>query len=267
MRDSKWLKGKYTFYRGKSLMNQIYEQFNKLKAKDNINLANDKWNPGDIWASKISTLPNFDNLIELNKFISDSLKKGTLIGISLKKVGKSAKVVWEGPEDKPEIIKFKGTKKTVPFGTGIHVLTNKPKETFNVRSFQTSTKSLIRAELQIKGSKARHGKAALKEISKKYGIPQMGKSRISGSSENELVNWTVDLWRQNGYNVKSDEWHKKKDKPDDRNWIGYWMSRINSLEFGSFLNSKKKIADEILAELYIVAKSKTSISSEFIKIH
>jgi hypothetical protein len=43
LRATDWLKGfKYKFYRGTSLMNDIYSLYNKLKALEGIKMANDK---------------------------------------------------------------------------------------------------------------------------------------------------------------------------------------------------------------------------------
>jgi len=93
-------KNNYTFYRGVSFMNIIYNEFNKLKKRDNISLANDKWNPSDIWASSKTSIPSFDSLIELNQYISKSLKSGAVVGISLKKSTSSPVVEWYGPDEK-----------------------------------------------------------------------------------------------------------------------------------------------------------------------
>jgi hypothetical protein len=278
MRDSKWLKGKYKFYRGKSLMNQIYEQFNKLKKKDNVKIANDKWNPGDIWASKKPTIPSFDNLIEFNKFISDSLKKGTLIGISLKKVGKSAKVVWQGPVDKPEIVGYKIVKSPKDmFPTGMVITTTKDKIGINFRSFRISKQADITGEIVMTGGTARHGKVPSTTKNKmisQYNIPQMPKSKIKKLVDTEggiedLKRMVTNLWKQCGYNFPpkkvESEWAKRAGNIQDA--VGYWQSILHSLEMGAFLNTHKSVADEIINNFYVGATSTGGFSSEFIKIY
>jgi len=92
------------FHRGSSFMKNVYDAYKSCKAKDQANadtqapgsFSDDKWNPGDIWASTFSTsskpLENFtDSWGELNGKVLDLGGKGTkrnvkLLGISLKKV-------------------------------------------------------------------------------------------------------------------------------------------------------------------------------------
>jgi len=278
LRTTDWLKGyKYKFYRGTGLMNQIYDQYNKLKKLEGIKLANDKWNPADIWASTITTIPNFDNLAELNSFISNKLKVRSLVGVSLKKVGKSPKVVWQGPAEKPEIVGYKIIKKPREiFPTGMMIQTNKGGIFINFRSFRISKQADISGEIIQKGGTARHGKVpsnVKKKMMEKYKIPQIPKQRIKKLLEggvDELVRMTVNLWKQCGYNFPPQkvekDWNlrQKKGIQDD---VGYWQSILHSLELGAFLNTHKSVADDIVHNFYIGASSVSDISSEFIKVY
>jgi len=279
LRSTNWLKGyKYKFYRGVSLMNEIYAQYDKLKKAEGIKLSNDKWNPSDIWASIVTTIPNFNNIIELNAFISDKLRIRSLVGISLKKVGKNPKVVLQGPSEKPEILGYKIIKKPKEmFPTGMVIQTSKGDLMINFRSFRISQQADITGELIQKGGSARHGKvpsSVKKEMIEKYKIPQMPKQRIKNLIENnnveELIRMVVNLWKQCGYDfpenkIKSD-WKIRQEKgiQDD---VGYWQSILHSLELGAFLNTHKSVANDIVYNFYIGAASISDISSEFIKVY
>ena len=279
VKSSGWLKGNgYKFYRGKTLMNQIYEHFNKLKAIDGIKLANDKWNPSDIWASKISVIPTFDNLTGLNEFISDKLKKRTLVGISLKKVGGSAKVVWQGSVEKPEIVGYEIIKKPKEiFPTGMVIDTTKDKIFINFRSFRISKQADIGGEIVMQGGAARHGKvpsSVKKNMVEKYKIPQILKGRlksiVDADGTDDLVKMVIELWKQCGYTfsegkIKSDwQIRVKKGMQDE---VGYWQSIIHALELGAFLNTHKGVAQDIVHNFYIGASSAGGLSSEFIKVY
>jgi hypothetical protein len=276
---SGWLKGnKYDIYRGKGQMNQIYDQYNKLRKMEGIKLANDKWNPSDIWMSKLSNIPNFEKLMELNKFISDKLKVGSLVGISLKKVGKSAKVVWQGPTDKPEIVGFKVVKKPAEiFPTGMVITTTKGGIFINFRSFRISKQADITGEIIQKGGAARHGKvpqSVKREAIDKYKIPQMPKNKIKqmvdGERTDELIKMAVDLWKQSGYKFSEKDimkgWELRK-KKGIQNDVGYWQSILHALEMGAFLSTHKGVAQDIVNDFYVGATSTSGVSSEFIKVY
>jgi len=273
---SGWLKGKYTFHRGDAYMNSIYEQFNVLKKKDDIKIANDKWNPGDIWASKGVAIPAFDNLASYNAWIGEMLHSGKLIGISLKKVAKSgsAKVVLEGePGVKIKKIKFTGVKKPKEiYPTGIVLLTDGDYG-INFRSFRISKQADITGEiLVLKGGGARHGKvpsSSLKEMIKKYNIPQMQKSAISKMSDKDLYNIVLELWANTGNVFPKNEIdksiEKRKGKIQDR--VGYWQSIIHALEIASFMSSNTSVSNEIMNTWFQGAKSVGGSSSQFIKVY
>ena len=274
LKKSKWMKkNNYTFYRGVSFMNIIYNEFNKLKKRDNISLANDKWNPSDIWASSKTSIPSFDSLIELNQYISKSLKSGDVVGISLKKSTSSPVVEWYGPDEKPEIIKYKGISKpkgkNAPFPTGITI--NTSKANINFRSFRIIKAAPITGEIIGGGKAARGGKvpsSIKKDVIDKYKISQMSKSRISSIDDNKLKEYVSSLWKQCGHNFSENDiakgWSDREKNIQDR--TGYWMSIINSLEIGSFLNQNKSLADNIITKFYTGSSSKGSNSSEFIKV-
>lgn len=278
LRATNWLKGfKYKFYRGTSLMNNIYNLYNKLKKSEGIKMANDKWNPSDIWASTISTIPNFNTLTEFNSFISEKLRVRSLVGISLKKVGKSAKVLLQGPSEKPEIIGYKIIKKPKEiFPTGMVIQTSKGNIMIIFRSFRISKQADITGEIIQKGGLARHGKvptSVKKKMIEKYKIPQLEKGRIKNIIDkggiNELINMCVNLWKQCGYNFPANkienDWKIRLDK-GIQDEIGYWQSIIHALELGAFLNTHKGVADEIVYNFYIGAASISDMSSEFIKV-
>lgn len=97
------MKSPVYFHRGSKFMNNIYKakaECHKIdKASENTqapgSFSNDKWNPGDIWASTLSKtatplMESVANWKTLNDKVFQLAGSGELLGISLKKIGKSA---------------------------------------------------------------------------------------------------------------------------------------------------------------------------------
>ena len=270
-------KNSYVIYRGTGFMNGIYNEFNRLKRMSDIKevkkMNNDKWNPGDVWASVDPVIPSFSSIIELNKWVSNGIKKGYVIPISLKKVGRKARVVIERFEKNPELVGYRKIKSPKEiFSTGINVITTKKPYAINFRSFRILRRVPITGELIEVGGSARHGKVGRQDLVKilgKYNIPQMSKKRISELSEQQLIQNVVNLWGQCGYKynknkIERDYAVRKKSIQD---WVGYWMSIINALEIGAYLNTHKSQANDIVNTLYYSAKSLTQFSSDRVKVY
>lgn len=85
------IRGKYTFHRGSSFVNEINTIFKNLNKAEKPKPFSDinKWNPADIWAVKSGVSFDFNRHASLGEFTNE-LKElygsGDLIGISLKKV-------------------------------------------------------------------------------------------------------------------------------------------------------------------------------------
>ena len=274
--DSEFTRGySYMFSRNRNFMTRIYNEFNKLKKLEGISLHPDKWNPADIWGvKKPYNLPSFNSLTELNGWIYNEVIKKRILPISLKKVrSKNVRISLEGPEDKPEFIKYKRIRKSPNvFPTGIIVDTKKGKFGINFRSFSISKAQDITGEIIEIGGAARHGKVPKKVLSsiiRKYNIPQMTKTRIKSLSAKQLIECVLQLWQDCGHIYDKDkrykDWNKRKN--NIQNWEGYWMSIIHALEIGAFLESNKGNASDIINEMFYAAASKSKNSSHFIKIY
>lgn len=272
LRKHSFISGKYDIYRTVGIMKQVYDTMKLLMKKEGIRLPDDKWNPGDVWMSKLSSMPTFDNIYEYNNFISKQLQTGKLIGVSLKKTS-NAKVIYVKQEsDTVEPFEYRGVSKpTTPFNTGVRIATNNPKLFINIRSFRISKQATVRAELLIKGSEARHGKAALTNLYRKYNIHQTSKSEITKQADNPeiLAQQVIRLWADLGYTYNQNQienYYQKKVKNGFGDVVGYFMSIINSLEFAVHLQKHKSQADNIVTEVIRIAASKNELSSEYLKI-
>jgi len=271
---SGWLKGKYTYHRNDAYMNAIYGQFNALKKYEDVTMGNDKWNPGDVWASKGNVpIPEVDSLAEYNLWVAEMLHSGKLIAISLKKIKGTGTVKLEGdPAVEDTKRKFMGVKKPKNiYPTGVMLMADK-NAAINFRSFRVSKEADITGEVLKAGTGARHGKvpaARKKEMIKKYNIPQMTKAKIAKSSDTDLQNYVLELWMDIGYvfsEADIDKYAKQRSKKIS-NRTGYWQSVIHALEIGAFMMSHKSVANGIMDYWYKGASSKTEDSSQFIKVY
>lgn len=279
---SGWLKGKYTFHRGDAYMNSIYAQWQRFKKEYKIKLGDDKWNPGDVWAEKGSVkVPNFDNLDEYNGWIAKMLHSGNLIPISLKKTTGGTKVKLEGdPEDLKSHTKrtYNGVKRpTKIFPTGVSIIVG-GKETINIRSFALNkANGNITGEVVIPGAEARGGKVPadyFRRTLKDFTIPQMSLSQIKSTSDEDLINKLLEMWMILGQNFSEEKiaaqfevrskTGNKKQKWRDRD--SYWQSVINSFQVATWMESGGSVANDIIDRWYQGAKSKTDVSSQFIKV-
>lgn len=297
MKDTKashLTKSNYKFSRTVGFMRTVYTQFKKFKKEYGF-AQDDKWNPGDIWASTINSVSgDFDTLIAYNKYISDNLKDGKFVGISLKKIeNKSVFVEHITPagDDFSEFEYLGMPKPTTPFTTGITLISNN-NLTINIRSF--NKRDRIRAELIFKGQSSRGGKISqylMRKTITDYTIPQETFQNIKGKMEKDdknhilptdpqlkLRDEVMKLWLDaSGYtwsDNKLDELWKSKInrstdvyKKSDDHRITYWESRINTLLMLKFFNEKSESANKIINDWYVSGASRSEFSSEHIKIH
>lgn len=260
-------------YRGRSIMSQVYQNAAILLHKEGVKMNPDKWNPGDVWTSTLNSIPSFDNIYELNNFISDKIKTGELVPISLKKTT-NAKVSYIDQSVDVPFPDYRGIKKpTTPFNIGIIIKTSDNKIDIDLRSFSQLTTSPVTTELLISGSSARHGKATPLPLIKKYNIPQTSLSSIRKSAGDIEVmkDNIIRMWVDIGYRFNSNQiekmWAERfKDKYFVKNPAGYWRSIINALEIGIFLEKNKSVANDFVKDTVRRAFSVSATSSDFIKI-
>lgn len=115
------INNKMSFHRNDKVMNDIYKVKDEALKNSQMNkLSNDKWNPGDIWAttdkSIASKLPK-NSIQELNQALVKLFDSRKLVGISLKKVQtkKGMKISILNRDDSLDIHKFKSGKLMTTF--------------------------------------------------------------------------------------------------------------------------------------------------------
>jgi len=111
---SPFLEGKYKVQQrsGSPFVTNISNAAQKLIRESGHTMGLDKWNPADIWLVKTNLLTTnfgqFKNIMELNQFLLEKFNNKEIIGVSLKQVGKTAKVQVfnDGPQEQVEFEGF-----------------------------------------------------------------------------------------------------------------------------------------------------------------
>ena len=295
------MKAPVYFHRGSRFMENLYEAkkaTHKLDKKSGAQQApgsfsNDKWNPGDIWASTTPPLStplkeNTSSWGELNAEVYRLASKGMLLGISLKKVAKDSKAKlteYGSPntQSKRESYQYKG----FTFGqTGeffnsqdIYMHTNVGDVQFRTFNGETAWQG------EVKGGAAAGGKIGGgnvdfytrevfgrdKGIYKGLGTERQLVQWIQSHQDGEYQELLYDLYKK--HNSKSKPSKKILSEEDFYAELAekdfkFKNSKLISMLFLDRLESasaKKK--DEFATKLFRYAQSDVDQSSYFVKVY
>ncbi len=302
-------KGTFKFYRNSGVDVLINKAYNKIKGdavvagsksiKDKVPASEDKWNPADIWMTKIGFDHNkiieksqTKKVLTFNKFLIDEFNDNNLIGVSLKKITGSADLKPMNLTKDREISKvgyggakfnYKSLDTYIDFKSGSNT-------SIQFRNFSGSTGGW-QGEVGIKGSSAKHGKigaGAIWEVLKSHGIRPFnpndnqqfyvncGKDNLKKDIAEEIYELLKKFPAAN-YKVsttnKDQEIAKivymepeEKDKPAKPNHPQRWMySKFLGL---TLINAIKNAtnSDEIVQDIYLYASSQHSLSGVYYKL-
>jgi len=257
----------FEFHRGSSFTNSIYSAYKTASKSEGISMQSDKWNPADIWlvspSVKNITFPT--DLKELNGLIAELLASNKLIGVSLKKLGDSAKV---------SLNNITGEELEGYSYEGPPISTNKSKEAkikYNkgVIAFRTFNYATNFAG-EIQGKTAAHGKVGTGAINDALKLNQLPllpstqelKSEFEDNNET-LINDFYNIYNNIVENISEDDFNTILENKD----IDWKVSKYLSLKIGDIVNSaSSSIQDEFISDLIRYASSSTKISSAFVKI-
>ena len=257
----------FEFHRGSSFTNSIYSAYKTASKSEDISMQSDKWNPADIWlvspSVKSITFPT--NLKELNGLIAELLSSNKLIGVSLKKLGDSAKV---------SLNNITGEELEGYSYEGPPISTNKSKEAkikYNkgVIAFRTFNYTTNFAG-EIQGKTAAHGKVgtnAINDALKLNKLPLLPSTQELKSkfedNDASLIGDFYTIYNKIVENVSEDDFNTILENKD----MDWKVSKYLSLKIGDIVDSaSSSIQDEFISDLIRYASSLTKISSAFVKI-
>lgn len=282
----KYINGKMTFHREDKVMKAVYDKKNEaLKNSGMPKLQNDKWNPGDIWAttspSVVNNLPTA-SIQELNAALVKLFKERKLIGISLKKVLNFDRIKCEVINEEPnaQIHKFKDGRLMASFA-------RKASEFWRSKSgiiefeggkadIRTSSQfASVNFEITLKtarGGRAGYGQI-IESLNKRVGkrVPDNAKLKKIAidlnqkGAESRYANVFYNMAKKVHPSLQKDEFMKglvesKAHEVHSKMGATYVLSAL-------FENKNNGKADLIITDLVNYAGSKLDISSIYAKVY
>jgi hypothetical protein len=257
----------FEFHRGSSFTNSIYNAYKISSKLEDISMQSDKWNPADIWmvspSVKSITFPT--DLKELNGLIAELLASDKLIGVSLKKLGDTAKIsLYNMTGEELEGYSYEGPP----------ISTNKSKEAklkYNkgVIAFRTFNYATNFAG-EIQGKTAAHGKVGIGAINDALKFNQLSvlpstqelKSKFEDNDE-ILINDFYNIYNNIVENISEEDFNDIINSKD----IDWKVSKYLSLKICDTINAaSSSTQDEFISDLIRYASSSTKVSSAFVKI-
>lgn len=255
----------FIFHRQSPFVKNLENTFNIAKKKENLSLNKDKWNPADIWMvdKSISNIKFEEDLETLNSQILELYHEEKLIGVSLKKIGKSADITVYNSEPVEHEYSYEGytSSEKSKYST---ILFNEGRIAF--RSFNYADNFAG----EIQGKSAAHGKIGMGIINNfvnkntTENIPPTKEIRAQIYDNDpkfkkklyQLFNKYVKKMKSTDfdeyYNAQNEDWKFSK-------YISLILVHI-------FENLPKEDADNLINNIVLYAKSSSSISSTFVKV-
>lgn len=255
------LTSQHHFHRDSVFMNSIYKQFRKnLKPLNKIGLrvSGDKWNPSDIWISTRNKMPAHNDLVSLNKTILEGFKSSNIIGISLKKIGKS--VTWKVynlPNEK-KLFKFKNIKnQSSPFNAKDAYVVTESGMYLQIRTFGPNEN----VQCELKGQYANGGKCGFG--STKHIIESLTKTRILGKEvikkmdDHQILSQIKKYYDKCFTGVSLSTLKKELEKKkfnSDLAKMDFLISKLQALQIASAIKGDKE-RNDIVTAIYGYAHS------------
>ena len=256
----------FQFHRGSKFVQSIYNAYKIASKDEGISMQSDKWNPADIWFVDPSVLSyQFPTDLQgLNADLLNLYSDGKLIGVSLKKLGKSAKVTIENISQDAikshtiEVIEAKITNK------GSQITYDSGKIYFRTFNFATNFAG------EILGKTASHGKIGagpINDVLKYNGLSPIPNSKdIKTGFETKnasLIEQFIKNYKTIDSTLNESDINNLVETKD----IDYLVSKYMAVFVGaSILNQPQSKQDEILSDMLRYASSTTKKSSVFVKI-
>ena len=295
----------WEFVRGDNKVEKaISEAFKRAKSSPGAPENEDKWNPSDIWMVRdknnvVKELAKENTITCLNNFISQAFSadqidnragknvpKRSLVGISLKKLGPTARWVVMNEVGKTQLQKAGNvtfqqqrtlSELTAFSGMDVYFVYlpggDKRQGSFQARNFggdkkgqwQFELKGEYAAQGKIKGEVARKllKAAEFKNIPDE---PNFNDCKPDSPQAQKITNEIYDLLKGKGAKgwIANESNAKAEIRSKDASWR---FSKLAGLRFLNWLNSPGVDADRALKEMYLYASSQTKKSSVYYKVY
>jgi hypothetical protein len=288
----------YEFLRGDKIVDDgaLKKAFTRVKKNSPTAPDNeDKWNPSDIWMIKSSEKDAIVNKLKeentidcLNEYIASKFQDKGFIGLSLKKLGSTARWTTMNPPNTSQLDKAKKVRfiksKTLQELTAFSAMDvyfvfapsgSKNKDSFQARNFAGTNRGDWK--LEIKGEFAAQGKIQgqvmrnlLTAASFSKPVPDEPSFNDCKPQSNKVQAINEEIFNiMNGFSPKPKGWNAKTAKAEIRNKDASWKySKLAGLRLLEWLMSlPQSEANRAVKEMYLYASSQTDKSSVHYKIY
>ena len=255
------LSTRHHFHRDSTFMNSIYKEFHKnLKPLNKLGLrvSGDKWNPSDIWITNKSKLSSFHDLTSLNNYLLSSFCDDDIMGVSLKKVGKSVTFkVYNLPKQK-RMFRFKSLKKPPkPLSAKDANVETQGGMTMQVRSFGAGQN----VQCELKGANANGGKCghgALKHIVESLTTTKITPNATIKRMDDDRILSEIAKYHSLCFSSVNKATLQKefdaKNFSNDSSRLDFLISKLQALQIASAIKNDKQ-SNDIVTAIYGYAHS------------
>lgn len=275
----------HRFHRGSKIMATFYKKAKKAQKRSDLTpIADDKWNPGDIWAVKPSFNPesiNDSNITDNNKDVLEAFLSRDAVAISLKKAVSKANIKRYNIEPAKEQHDYRGyglsggkSPSIDSFFNSKTIALHVDETTLEGRTFNYMTNWA----LDIKGKNARGGKIGVGPINNAFSLhgvkplPQTGdiKKLVSRLDKNFYKDFykQFDAVNKMGKMSYDDFMVRVAEKTADPKGLDWVVAKYMGIAFINKIEALPKAKkDKVLGSLLAFAASSSDVSSAFIKAY
>ena len=276
--DFKDLKG-IKFHRGGKVVNNIENQFKRIKKEEKVRMDINKWSPADIYI----TTPQYDpkcledekSIKGLNQCMNERINptKPTMFGISLKKMSGNASLKLLNFDKKDATEKeFDGIEMTWD-SKDMYILF-KDGTKIQFRGFSGDNLSGWQGE--VKGSKANQGKIGggpVNLLLKLHGqslvdIKVATKLKNKNERGDVIDNLKKGLKTLLGTKFKEEDFLKMQTKMKENQFLAWVYSKSQGVQLAQIVESikNKTKKDQLCEDFYLYANSRSAIASPYYKL-
>ena len=262
-------KGKFVFHRGSKTVDRIENNFKRVKKLEGVRMDLNKWSPADIYI--VSN--NFDpkcldqekTILGLNQCMQERIENNTLIGVSLKKIMRNARIDLKNVfKDMKTTKEYEGYSYSDVSMDGY--LNMKGGTRIQFRSFGGPS-SLTGWQGEVKGAQANQGKISLGPVNmilKNHGIktiPTDAAARVKRKDKN-VFNEILEGYKKYSKAGKEKVMDTVMTAPDS--WLYSKLQVTQLLDRVEGVGGDKR--NQLIEDLYLYASSQSKYSAAYYKL-
>lgn len=266
-------KGKFVFHRGSKTVDQIENNFKRIKKLEGVRMDLNKWSPADIYMIEsgfnINCLNEEKTILGLNQCMQERIENFTCIGVSLKKIKNSAtlslKNVFKDMKTTKEYDGYSYSDVSMDCYINISGGTK-----IQFRSFGGPS-SLTGWQGEVKGSQANQGKISLGPVNmilKNHGIspiPTNAASRVKSKDRSKVLEEIMEGYKKYT-NLPAAKINQilLDSKLITDSWLYSKLQATQLLDRIEGVRGEKR--NQLVEDLYLYASSQSKYSAAYYKL-